>query len=112
MPPPLAQGGVERNLKQLVEEDLWESLDRAFHAYEEPLEVVTLFKYLGRLLTAVDDDCPVVVDNLRKDRKSWVQMTRVLIRKGRDPKVLGLLFKAVVHAELLFGVETWVLIPG
>ena len=40
-----------------------------------------------------------------------MQMTRILIREGADPKVSGLLFKAVVHAVLLLGEETWVLTP-
>ena len=38
-------------------------------------------------------------------------MSRLLIREGADPNVLGDLFKAVVQAVLLFGAETWVLTP-
>ena len=37
-----------------------------FQAYDIPLEVVPYFKYLGRVLTASDDDFPTVVGNLRK----------------------------------------------
>ena len=33
-----------------------ESSERAFEAYEEPLENVTAFRYLGWVLTAGDDD--------------------------------------------------------
>ena len=34
----------------MEEEDLRESLERAFQAYGELLETVTLFQYLGRVL--------------------------------------------------------------
>ena len=38
-------------------------------------------------------------------------MSRILIREGLHPKVLGHLFKAVVQAVLLFGSEIRVLTP-
>ena len=40
-----------------------------------------------------------------------MQMSRILIREGADPKVSGHLFKALVQTMLLFGAETWVLTP-
>ena len=36
--------GVERKRIRLAEEELRESLERAFQAYREPLEIVTSFK--------------------------------------------------------------------
>ena len=38
-------------------------------------------------------------------------MTRILSREGAEPRVSGFFFKAVVQAMLLFGLETWVVIP-
>ena len=61
------------------------------------------------MLTAEDEDWLEVEGNFRKARKSWVQMTRILIWEGVYLKVLGLLFKVVVQAVLLFGAETWFL---
>ena len=66
---------------------------------------------MGRVLTAGDDDCLAVAGNLRKDRKSWMRMTRILIREGEILKVSGLFFKDVVQAVLLFRAVTWVLTP-
>ena len=40
---------------------------RAFRAYERPLEMVTSFKYLGRVISATDDNCLVVVRNLARE---------------------------------------------
>ena len=48
---------------------------------------MTEFKYLGRVLTEVDNDWPVVVGNLGKVRRSWGRLDRVLGREGADPKV-------------------------
>ena len=103
--------GEERKRRQLAEEELRESSWRTFQAYGELLETVTSFKYLGWVLTAGDDKWTAVAGNLRKARKSWVQMTRILIREGADPKVSGLFFKAVVLVVLIFGAETCVLTP-
>ena len=88
-----------------------ESSERAFEAYGEPLENVTAFRYLVRVLTAVDDDCLAVVGNLGKSRKSWGQLSWILIREGADPKVSVIFYKAVVQAVFLFGAEMWVLAP-
>ena len=73
--------------------------------------MVTSFKYLERVLTAVDDDCPSVVRNIWKAKKRWERLEWILGREGANPRVSGLFFKAVVKAVLLFGLETWVLTP-
>ena len=43
-----------------------------------------------------DDDWPAVVGNLKKARKSWARMTRILGREGANPRVSGIFFKGVV----------------
>ena len=62
--------GAERKRRRLAEEELRETTERAFQDYREPLENVTAFRYLGRMMKAVDDDWPAVVFNLQKSRKS------------------------------------------
>ena len=64
----------------MAEEELRDSLERAFQAYGEPLETVTSFKYLIRVLTAGGDNWLSVAGNLSKVRKNWVCMMRILIR--------------------------------
>ena len=83
----------------------------AFQAYRRPLETVTAFKYLGRVLTASADDWPSVVDKLRKDRSRWAYLSRILGREGSDPWTFSNFYKAVFQANLLFGSETWVVTP-
>ena len=67
----------------------------------------TTFRYLGRVLTAGDDDWIAVVGNLRKTRKIWGRLSRILSQEGVDPKVSGSFYKAVAQSVLLFGAEMW-----
>ena len=72
--------GAERKRRRLAEADLRESLEKVFEAFGKPLENLTAFKYLVRVLTKVDDDCLAVVGNISKARKSWGRLSRILIR--------------------------------
>ena len=63
------------------------------------------------MLTVVDDYWLAVVGKIGKVRNSWGKLSRILIREGADPKVSGHFYKAVAHAVLLFGAETWVITP-
>ena len=40
----------------LTETEMRENSERPFEAYGAPIESVSEFKYLGRILTATDDD--------------------------------------------------------
>ena len=51
------------------------------------MEAVLDFQYLGRLLTATDNDWPALAGNIKKARRIWVRLARVLVREGADPKV-------------------------
>ena len=101
--------GAERKRRHLAETETRENSERAFEAYGAPIESVLDFKYLGRILTAIDDDWPAVVGNLRKARLSWGWLARVLSREGADPKMSQTFYIAVTQVVLIFGLETWVL---
>ena len=61
--------GAERKRRQMVEEEMQESMERAFQAYVKLVETVTSFKYLERVLAAGDDNCLEVVGNLKMRRR-------------------------------------------
>ena len=63
--------GAEHKRRRLAYMEMRESLERDFKAYREPLENVTVFRYLGRVLTLGDNDWLAVVGNLGKAKKSW-----------------------------------------
>ena len=48
--------GAEQKRRHMAEEELRESMERAFEAYGKPLENVSAFKYLGQVITMGDDD--------------------------------------------------------
>ena len=64
------------------------------------------FKYLGRVLTEVDDDWMAVVGNLGKAWSSWGRLFLVMVREGADLKVSRNLYTAVAQVVLLSGAET------
>ena len=74
--------GAERKRRRLTETETQENSERAFHAYRKLMEAVSEFRYLGRLLTATDDDWPEVAGNIRKARVSWGRLARFLGREG------------------------------
>ena len=47
---------AKRKRQQLAEAETRESTNQAFEAYRAPIKNVTDFNYLGRVLTANDDD--------------------------------------------------------
>ena len=69
--------GVERKIRRLAEEELREILERAFQAYGTPLDNVTEFKYMGRVMKSVDEDWPAVSGIIHKEKKSWWRMLRI-----------------------------------
>ena len=73
------------------------------------MEAVSEFRYLGRILTTTDDDWTAVAGNIKKARRSWGRLARVLGREGADPKVSRTFYISVKQVVLLFGSETWVL---
>ncbi len=73
------------------------------------MEVV---KYLGRLLAYDDNNSQAMRANLKKARKSWARVSRVLRAENASSKVCGVLYKAVVHAVLLFGNDMRKLSPA
>ena len=60
---------------------------------------------------SAEENWTAVVGNLRKARKNWERLDRIMVWEGENTRVSGKLFKAVVQAVLLFGLETWVLPP-
>ena len=56
--------GAEQKRRRLAETETREKTERVFHAYGKPMEAVSEFRYLGRLLTATDNDWLAVEENI------------------------------------------------
>ena len=77
----------------MVEAELRDSTERAFEAYGKPLETVSVFKYLRRVMMEGDDDWLSVAGNLSKLRRSWGRLSQILCREGADARVSEQLFQ-------------------
>ena len=88
--------GADQKHCRLAVEEMQEITARAFQAYGYPLKSVLQLKYLGQILTAVNENWMAVLDNLRKASTIWEWLSRILGREGENLRVSGMLFKAVV----------------
>ena len=104
--------GYERKVQHKAAVDAARALEQTFTAYGEELERVEVFKYLGRLLAYDDNDVQAVRASLKKARKCWGRISRVLRAENASPRVCGMFYKATVQAILLFGSETWNVTPA
>ena len=69
---------------------------------------MTSLKYLCRILTASNYDCPLVLENLRKERNKWARLLKILGQEDTIPWVSGMFFNVVVKAVLMFALEMYV----
>ena len=83
----------------------------AFQVYGQPLETVTYFTYLGRLLTVMENDWPEFIVNLKEARRSWYHLSGILGREGDNLKISVRFYQAIVQDILIFGLEMWVVTP-
>ena len=95
----------------MAEEEERAVTSRFFSAYGIPLEMVTSFVYLVRVISAADDNWLEVVRNMAKARAVWRRMTRILRREGEESWVSVFFLKDVVQLVLIFSAETWVITP-
>ena len=83
-----------------------------FTVFDEQIEQVQEFKYLGRPVTDTDDDLKAVLHNLTKAMRSWGNIHRLLSQdKKRDVKIVTSIYRSIVLSQLLYGSETWVVSP-
>ena len=101
----------ERKRLRLVKEEARSGSEVEITSYGIFLVPITYFKYLGRVLLVVDNNCQAVVINLWHARQKWARLTRVLIREGADARTLGHIYLAVVQLVMIYGSKTWVTNP-
>ena len=70
---------------------------------------VNVFKYLGHWLSKDDNDLTAVRANIKKAHAQWSKFSRILSREGAKLKTMGIFYRTIVQAVLLFDSETWVL---
>ena len=76
----MCRGGGDKKRRRLAEAEVRDTAEMAFKVYRDQIQTVPRFKYLGRILTEGDDDCPAVAGNLAKARKSWGRLQGIISR--------------------------------
>ena len=69
---------------------------------------MTRFKYLGLPLDQTDDDCLEIRQNIRRARKVWGQLDKILQIEVSDTQVKEIFYREVVQVVLLI----WVIVMG
>ena len=78
----------------------------------DELRQVKVFKYLGRMVSSVDNNVPAMRHNLKRARKVWARFSRMLAQEAVPAPVAGMFYQAVVAAVLLYGSKLWNLPPS
>ena len=83
-----------------------------FHANNQIIENVPVFKYLGRYLERNDLDDSAIRARIMVARSTWGRMFRVLSANGGvRSKTMGRFYLAVIQQILLHGSESWIISP-
>lgn len=80
-----------------------------FNVYRKELERVHEFKYLGRILQEDDDDTACIKNNIKKARKQWNAIAKILKREGANAPTIDKFYLTVVQAVLPYGSESWII---
>lgn len=97
-------------VKKSHEQNVKMAQETRFTVFNEEIEVVKEFKYLGRIVTDTDEDKATVLHNLNKAARTWGYLNRLLTKeKERSIKVVTSVYRTIIQALLLYGSETWVL---
>ena len=81
--------------------------DVVFLVGGRPIERVSTFKYLGRVLDESDNDTKCIDTQIKKLRSRWWRVSMVLKRVGAKARVMARFYLAVVQAVLLYGSDSW-----
>ena len=100
--------GEERRLRRETLQHCFKAIRVLFQINADTLPPSEAFPYLGRKIAYNKIDWAAVYLNLRKARRRWGMLLRVLERTGATVREQGAMYKAVEHSVLLYGRESWV----
>jgi hypothetical protein len=81
----LCREGWDKKVQHEATETTRVALTQSFTAYGDKLERVEVFKYLGQLLAYDNNDTQAMQGNLKKARKSWGRVSRILRAENASP---------------------------
>ena len=75
--------------------------------FNQPIEQVKSFPYLGRIIAEDNTDQKVVLHNLNKAKIKWHRCHQILCRDNASKTLMAYLYLTIVMTVLLYGSETW-----
>ena len=69
---------------------------------------VKTFRYLGRILSEDDCDSKCIDDQLKRAKKKWNCIAKILKREGANAVCMEKFYLTIVQAVLLYGADSWV----
>ena len=102
--------GEERHIRRETLQLCFEASRVLFHINAETVLPPEVFPYLRRTIAYNNIDWGVVYLNLRKARRWWGMVARLLERTGAMVRAQGDLYKVVMQSVMLCGSENWVVI--
>ena len=66
------------------------------------MEGVIQFKYLGRTMGKSDNESPEILRDIRRARKVWGRMGKVMLYMGADTHVSEMFYQMVFQVVLFF----------
>jgi hypothetical protein len=98
----LCREGARRNRRKIMNLRCIRAFRRTFQIWDQPIETVTTFRYLGRIITSRDNDWEAARRNLHKAKERWALISRILMRESATPRISALFYKATIQTILLF----------
>jgi hypothetical protein len=99
----------QQRLKREEEQIQIGSKNIRFKIGEQEIEMVRVFKYLGRMVRDDDKDTLALKHNLKKAQGTWARLRKSLCHDNTNWKTMGYFYKAVIMTVLLYSAETWTL---
>jgi hypothetical protein len=94
--------------RRKLQQNVYKALLTEITAMGIPLEKVSCFRYLGRVISDENTDWPAIIKNIKKAPGSGDISPG---HSSKQPHIVGMFYKAIVQSVLLFGSETWVITP-
>ena len=83
---------------------------KSLQVYGTPIAEVQQFTYLGRILSAEDDDSPAISARINLAASSfWALHRRFLAKKHISAKTKVAVVKSIIYARVIYGSETWLI---
>ena len=81
--------GADQKFQRTEEEEARVGGELEVKTYEQPLTMVSSFRYLGRNLVATENYWMEAIVNLRKKIWTWARLSHILGREGAEARTMG-----------------------